>query len=143
MTNSCFNLPYCRGFYFDILPQMIAVHESYCFFRFPADFDVGEVSAFTMWQLFIHDLGEYLDGILNVINFSTFSFRSSFTLFFSTLCPAFFFPTFFFCLSTIILFFCLHFFYFLVFCSAVTSFFLLMFCPYFSPFLFRCYFLST
>jgi len=39
--------------------------------QFPADFDVGEVSAFTMWQLFIHDLGEYLDEQKNQENVCT------------------------------------------------------------------------
>ena len=58
-------------------------------FRFPADFDVGEVSAYTMWQLFIHDLGEYLEGMLNVVNFSKFSILSSFPSLSSTFLSAF------------------------------------------------------
>ena len=31
-------------------------------FRFPADFDVGEVSAYNIWQLFIRDLNDFLEG---------------------------------------------------------------------------------
>ena len=41
----------------------------HCFIRFPADFDVGEVSAYNMWQLFVHDLGDFLEGSSRLIHY--------------------------------------------------------------------------